>query len=224
MNTPSDDFEIAPAFRVSDWKNLDIQNSTEFTRVWGTAIDVFERRINARFINQIEVMVNNGDSATAGFSGFAIVALDCLLIETLDQFYNGNHRTPSGKRHYKLLFWRKYADPHVAAFHAVFQRSSTLKTIFDTTEKTKVFYQHIRCGLLHQAQTKKNSKINRKIRAPVVWCDEKKPANGLIVHPLHFHECVKDVYSEYLKELRYPANHEMRRRFKRKMNGIAGMK
>jgi hypothetical protein len=72
-------------------------------------------------------------------SGFAVVALDCLLIETLDQFYNGNHETAKGKRRSKLFFWRKFDDPHVAAFHAVFQRSPVLNSIFDTTAKTKVF-------------------------------------------------------------------------------------
>lgn len=223
MNALVDDFEIAPGFRVSDWKNLNIQNKTEWSPDWEKAIEVFERRISARFMNQIEVMANNQDRATANFSGFAIVSLDCLLIETLAQFYNGQLATPSGRRPSKLFFWRKPHDPHVDAFHAVFQRSPKLKTIFDKMEKTKVFYQHIRCGLLHQAQTKRRSKINRKIGSPIKWCDETKPTSGLIVHPLKFHECVKDVYSEYVKELKNKPNKERRRLFRRKMNGIAGM-
>ncbi len=223
MNIEPDDFQIARGFWSSDWKKLDIHKNTKWNASWEIAVAIFERRINARFIDQIDALIENKDKATANSSGFAVVALDCLLIETLDQFYNGNHETARGKRQSILVFWRKNDDPHVAAFHAVFQRSSTLKIIFDTAAKTKVFYQHIRCGLLHQAQTKKKSKINRKIKAPIEWCDLNKPSLGLIVEPRLFHRCVKKVYSDYLNQLRNEEQGDLRKLFRRKMNRIAGM-
>jgi hypothetical protein len=76
--------------------------------------------------------------------------------------------------------------------------------------------------LLHQAQTKRDSKINRKINTPVSWIDAAKPFNGLIVHPILFHQCVDEVYRDYLNQLRDPAERDLRRLFRRKMNGIAG--
>jgi hypothetical protein len=209
MNTEPDNFEIARGCRISDWKKFDIQKNTRWNASWKEAVGVFERRINARFIYQINALINNKDKATASSSGFAIVALDCLLIETLNQFYEGIDETP------------KYN--HAPAFHAVFQRSSTLKDIFDTKEKTKEFYDQIRCGLLHQAQTKGNSKINRKIKNVIEWCNPKKPADGLTVHSLCFHKCVEEVYSEYLEQLRIEQNDDLRDKFRTKMNLIAGM-
>ena len=138
MNTPPEDLVIAPNFTVSQWKALDIQRSTEWNSDWKKAINVFENRINARFIKQIDALISNKDKAAEQFSGFAIIALDCLLIETLNQFYEGIDETP------------KYN--HAPAFHAVFQRSSKLKNAFNTKKKTAVFYDQIRCGLLHQGE------------------------------------------------------------------------
>src|ERR1700730_16968447 len=34
---------------------------------------------------------------TMRFSGFAVIATDCLLIETIQQFYEGKAETPRGK-------------------------------------------------------------------------------------------------------------------------------
>jgi hypothetical protein len=216
MNVRPLDFEIAPNFRASQWKALAIQKSTKWSDDWERAVSAFEKRINARFLNQIDALISNRDKATARFSGFAIVALDCLLIETLDQFYNGNHTTRRKTT--------KIDDPDVAAFHAVFQRSSKLGGFFDTVEKTKVFYQHVRCGLLHQAQTKKNSKINRRIKTVIEWLDATKPEEGLVVQPRLFHNAVSDVFLNYLKYLREEQNGNPRGKFRKKMNRIAGMK
>ncbi|HEY3862540.1 MAG TPA: hypothetical protein VGO59_11690 [Verrucomicrobiae bacterium] len=210
------DFEIAPGFKASRWNQLEIQSGTRWSPDWEKAVGVFEKRINARFINQIKVLITNRDQATAGFCGFAVVALDCLLIETLDQFYNGNHTTRRKST--------KDDDPDIKAFHDVFHRSSILRNVFDALEKTKVFYQQIRCGLLHQAQTKGDSKINRRIDTAVKWCDPANPRNGLVVHPCLFHECVEQVYADYLTQLRNRSNGNLRSRFRKKMNRIAAGK
>jgi len=216
MSTDPGDFEIAPNFEASKWKTLAIQKSTNWSNDWKTAVNVFEKRINARFLNQIDALIINQNKDAARFSGFAIVALDCLLIETLDQFYNGNHTTRRKAT--------KTDDPDVGAFHAVFQRSSKLRSFFDTVAKTKVFYQHIRCGLLHQAQTKRKSKINRRITTITEWIDTKNPTEGLIVHPRLFHAAVSDVFCNYMTLLREEYSGNLRSKFRRKMNRIAGMK
>ena len=60
---------------------------------WKTAIDIFEDRVEGRFLKQIEILAGKNDGKIREFSGFAIIALDCLLIETLRQFYRGSKRT-----------------------------------------------------------------------------------------------------------------------------------
>ena len=70
-----------------DWKALDFSIEKD----WQTAIDIFEDRIRSRFLDVVEVFQR------MRFSGFAVIAIDCLLIETLQQFYEGKTETPRGK-------------------------------------------------------------------------------------------------------------------------------
>jgi hypothetical protein len=67
------DFLISPNYRYSDWQKLTFSSEGE----WKIGIDIVEDRIKGRFskwIDQIE---------PHRFSGFAVVALDCLLLETI---------------------------------------------------------------------------------------------------------------------------------------------
>jgi hypothetical protein len=58
---------------------------------WRTAVRVLEDRLNARFFDAAEA-IDQQD-----FAGFAVLALDCLLIETLQQFKDGVDETPRRK-------------------------------------------------------------------------------------------------------------------------------
>jgi hypothetical protein len=80
-------------------------------------------------------------------NGFSIMANCCLLIETLSSFFDGINETPNrkGKDSFKKFFAqsRKY--------------NNELKVFESLTD----FYYAIRCGLLHQGETKKSFKIKR---------------------------------------------------------------
>ena len=89
MNVRPLDFEIAPNFRASQWKALAIQKSIKWSDDWERAVSAFEKRINARFLNQIDALISNRDKATARFSGFAIVrpaANRCGYMRMLKEF------------------------------------------------------------------------------------------------------------------------------------------
>ena len=58
---------------------------------WRTAVRVLKDRLNARFFDAAEA-IDQQD-----FAGFAVLALDCLLIETLQQFKEGVDETPRRK-------------------------------------------------------------------------------------------------------------------------------
>ena len=47
-----------------------------------------------QYLAQVMEMRNHRDGAIREWSGFAILAIDCLIIETLGQFYNGFDKTP----------------------------------------------------------------------------------------------------------------------------------
>jgi hypothetical protein len=75
------DFWISPRHRASHWRALPLDSDDEAE--WLKAIDIVENRIKGRFVRWIDSMV------AEKFSGFAVVALDCLLIETLIGFMTG---------------------------------------------------------------------------------------------------------------------------------------
>ena len=60
--------------------------------------------MNGRFLNQINLLDKNKDRKTGVFAGFATMALDCLLMETLEQFINGRIRTDKEWMNHFLLF------------------------------------------------------------------------------------------------------------------------
>lgn len=200
------DFKISPKYYASKWLGLDLtsKNSAD----WKTAIEIFEDRIRGRFLKQVEILESNKITEIKYFSGFSIMAIDCLLIETLQQFYNGAKRT--GK------------DQDESSFHDFFSRSKDFSAFFDTIDKTKIFYVQIRCGILHQAQTKKMSTIHMKSGTPLAaWVDNSDYSQGISINRIKFHKALLDSFQRYLTDLRKDSNLNLRRKFERKMNMIA---
>ena len=76
---------ISPKYSQKDWLDLDLsKNSTED---WNKVIEIFKDRMNGRYFKQIEALNNNLDISIKFFSGFVIMSITCLLIETLEQFW-----------------------------------------------------------------------------------------------------------------------------------------
>lgn len=204
--TNKTDFKISPKYFASKWNELSLTNKE--SKDWQTAIDIFEDRIRGRFFQQVEALKLNKNRNVREFSGFIIVAIDCLLIETLEQFYRGVKRT--GK------------DQDDQIFHDFFQRSEELKLFFGIIDKSKVFYSQIRCGLLHQAQTKKQSIIHIKSGTPTLtWIDINDIQKGISINRNKFHKAIEKVFTEYTSALRKGKDLNLRQKLKRKMNFIA---
>ncbi len=206
MHVKRPDFKISPSFKSSKWTGLDL--SAKDSSDWKIAVDIFEDRIEGRFLKQIEILAKNSDQKIREFSGFAIIALDCLLIETLQQFYRGTKRT--GK------------DQDDVMFHDFFQRDPEFSAFFNTLAKSNVFYNQVRCGILHQAQAKKRSIIHIRYGSPLAsWVDIADPLQGISINRLLFHKAVLRVYSLYISQLRGNNHLNLRRKFEKKMNMIA---
>lgn len=200
------DFWISPNYKAFDQKKLklDVNNN----RGWKKATDIFQDRINGRFINPIEALKSHEDDKVWEFSGFSIICLDCLIIETLNQFYKGLDET-TGK--------------HWSAFWNIFKNSSYFKEDFDISKKARIFYSHFRCGILHQAQTKKKSKIRIDTPKMIQQCDMSNIEEGLIVNRNLFHEALTNEIKDYIKKLRNPKiknDYVLREKFIDKMNII----
>ena len=75
--------QIAPGVRDSDWiaLNLDDPKSPD----WARAIDILEGRICERFVVPVDFLIAAEEPRlpTERKFGFAVLAVDCLLVETL---------------------------------------------------------------------------------------------------------------------------------------------
>lgn len=72
---------------------------------WEIAINIFEDRIYGRFLNHIALIERRLSS------GFAVMALDCLLCETLEQFYEGREKSERyGKTFINFLTTSSFKD------------------------------------------------------------------------------------------------------------------
>lgn len=199
-NETEKDIRISPKYKVSHWKNLDFSNNDP--RVWEKAVKIFDDRINGRFLSPVKKIEDDS------FSGFVVIAIDCLLIETLYQFYNGIDETD---RDHARAFW-------------FFLRNSPHFTPPFSRQKAEMFYSHFRCGILHQAQTKKLSEVRIDREKMVEWADVKKPFQGLIIDRKKFHKALCDEIDDYKKKLLNPQTDEdfvLRTKFRDKMSFIA---
>lgn len=184
--------KISPHYTVEDWSALDFSRELD----WLKAINIFEDRIKGRFFKFIDKIKK------FEFAGFAVMALDCLLIETLQQFYEGKAQTPEreSKKYFKNFLTR-------GAFKDYF-----------TEDMAEKFFEQVRCGILHQAEVKENSKIRIIKCTPLVsfTCDKK----GLIINRMLFHEQLVKEFEEYVSHLKNPKKRKLRDNFKKKMNYI----
>src|SRR5260370_35798832 len=117
---------ISPRYSVTDWRTLNLTTPSD----WRTAVRILEDCINPRFFRVVKA-IDRQD-----FSGFTVLALDCLLIETLQQFKDGVRETPRGES--GAYFERLLTS---APFSAHFTQATAA-----------TFYDHFRCCILHEAE------------------------------------------------------------------------
>lgn len=191
--------EIAPGFQANQWPKLQLDDGASAD--WEAAVGVLDRRIRERYLEPADFLIaaENGKPALERKFGFAILAIDCLLIETLGAFLEGLTDTIGKSRETfcKFLLTRPQ-------FYQQFSK--------DLAEQ---FYSEFRCGILHQAELGGSSKVWSV--GPLVH----KVGNSVIVNRTELHTRLTSEFASYIEELRNPANHELRTNFRRKMDFIA---
>ena len=153
------EIKIAGKLTIKDW--IDLVGGIEEDKVtidyksdekWSLAFYFFEERIRTRYINPINVILKMPDKSG---EGFAVVNLQCSMIEMIESFINGwiySHK-PRG--------WFKNGQKsevinNACIFKSFFANRINIK---DLKIDGGDFYDSVRCGLLHETQTKNNWKI-----------------------------------------------------------------
>lgn len=185
---------ISPEFTIEDFLDIHLSVSSN-EEDWNQAIHIMDNRIKGRFFDPINTLMDNINQ-----NGFAIMALNCLLVETFYQFFRGLGETESGRNKDRYVTFLNLAMPGV----------------FPNKKSREVFYSDIRCGILHSAQTKRGSQLT--FDKPYVI--EMFGNDQIRVDVKEFTSHLVDYYDRYIFELRSSENFSLRLTFINKMTLI----
>lgn len=209
--------KISPKYTSTDYINLQLKETSSKSD-WEQAVKIFDDRYTNRFINPIYELAKSKNIVVWEYSGFAIMALNCLLIETLNQFYYGVNDTDELIKDKSVSHINKIED----AFVDFLTKSKFFNHCFKQKEAC-LFYLHIRNGLLHQAEVKKGSLIHIKCaqKEMVKIENSGNPNEGISLRRDLFTDSLIKEYGNYkTRLLTEPADCKLREAFIKKMGHI----
>jgi len=238
--------KIAPSRFGKSWSGQDWQKA-KASDDWRTMIQIFKDRINFRYLSATKAILAVDEQYHPPRLGFSIVALDCLLIETLNQFYRDKKISidarPKGPRVSTTATYRRSLDElgNDGWFYSTFftDVSRFFRPFFMANTKSAViFYEDIRCGILHSAETARKSLIRVKDQSkpeiPFQLIIETVPKSsknpdgqyeaGMILYRNRIHDLVIKEIAYYCYQLRDEDNHQLRERFVYKMDDISRLR
>jgi len=177
-----------------DWQALDSSNPED----WSKAADMVRDRLDGRFLRFASNCLKDE------YSGFVVLAVDCLLAETVQQFREG---ITDGRNRSEEMIKR-------------FLEGERFQPAFDAKAR-KAFYQDIRCGLLHQAEAKKMWLIRR--RQPALL-QKVTDGEGYIIDVQRFHAGMQGSLNDYLTFISEPSSSSLRSNLWKKMDQICNVR
>lgn len=227
------DTKIAGDFTVDNWKGLrsrllevDFDNPV----AWTKAFNVFLKRIETRFLNPINTILSIRRFEGEGFSASA---LQCILVEFLEAFYQGKTYTPPRteeeiqRRANRLGISAETLEAHLQPNE--YNSSARLFRDFLTGHEPFLreftpaiannFYSSVRCGLLHEAATKGATVIRNRNGKSLI---QVQAGADLIVYRTNFQSALESFIQAYKEEL--IASQERKQAFIRKMDDICQLR
>jgi hypothetical protein len=192
--------QIAPGVDAARWRSLRLDQTD--SPDWPIAIEILASRIIERYITPVDFLILSETAKLPSERrfGFTVLAIDCLLVETLGAFIEGLEDTEGRSKKTFCTFLRTRKQ---------------FANEFPTDDLAERFYKQFRCGILHQAESGGESKVWSV--GPLIHIDGK----AIIVNRSKFHDCLKLEFEAYLSELGQPHNVTLRGNFVKKMNFIS---
>jgi hypothetical protein len=185
---------ISPKYTAKDWDKLDRNEP----RDWPKAVRIVRDRLHGRFLHFADKCLKDD------YSGFVVLAIDCLLAEALQQFIDGV--TNGAGRSTELS--KKFLE------------GPRFQPYFDTDKLRLAFYLDIRCGLLHQAEAKNKWLIRRRQKGLL----KNVGADGYIIDVERFHAAMKSSLRDYFALLCKPESTDLRDKLWTKMDHICNVR
>jgi hypothetical protein len=188
----SETLRISPNYTAADWRKLNRQKVAH----WPLAVAIVRDRLEGRFLKFADMCLDQP------FSGFIVLAIDCLLAETIEQFIEG----------------RKHSEDISGRVFRSFLERQEFQPYFDENARI-AFYEDIRCGLLHQAEAKKKWLIRRK--QPELL---RLVGDGYIIDVERFHAALKASLEAYFGEICQREKNDVRGKLWQKMGFICDVR
>lgn len=197
--------KIAPQYKVADWERLALDPAKPASPDWQKAVDMFSDRIAGRFFAPADQLLAAQKDGGQTF-GFAILAIDCLVIETLQGFREGvvNHTGQS-----KKLFVNFLKDWDL--FKICLPQGG------DADALAREVYGDCRCALLHSGSTQ-GFRVGTS--GPAFAYESGRLAK---INRTKFHKGLREEFDAYLAALLETDNAGLRKNFRKKMDAICSV-
>lgn len=194
-----DDTRVSKLLTVEDWKTLrkdlinDFRQDSYNKALWEDAYSYFIDRVNSRFLNPIHWILRNGRNQGEGFS---VVALQCILIEFFESFYQGKVYTTSKEDVQPYEY-----NSSSSLFRNFLMTHPPFSSYFTESRTADGFYTNIRCGLLHEARTKQTSRIKKNSQGNRLLDFIENDTKNMIIYRENFHQAIVQYLDLYKTEL-----------------------
>jgi hypothetical protein len=147
--------KLTKSFTIDSWLTLRnrLQDKAVLNDDWAQASKLLEERIDERYFQPINTLINEASNNGAGFT---ILTIECALIEFLATLEDGRlfkrDKLPSDSQ----CFYNRSAKIYngflrsAEVFQGYFSAKDGQKSLLTAFD----FYQNVRCPLIHEAQTK----------------------------------------------------------------------
>jgi len=179
---------LSPRFTDKDWKGINFSMEDG----WQQAVAIVEDRIEGRWLRWVDGIVSSQ------FSGFAVLALDCIVLESLWGFANGKAVPKRHERevYRKMLSGRRFRWPDA---------------------QIDDFREFVRNGLMHDAETRNRWLVEMTI--PRNRIAEQNAAGDYVINRSKFHRAVRGTFEDWLHGLR-SGDGGLRRNMRARMDEI----
>lgn len=203
------DIEIAPGFTIGAWQSLcNRLDPDAFDDNWEKVVAHMHTRFAKRFLEPAEVLLSHEaqqiqEGTLPEGLGFTVLAIDCLLIETICGYEQGARTLVGGTS---------------SAFEAFLSTAPRFKDAFAQGSRASAFANAIRNGLLHDGETRSG------------WIIWQGHAGGPIIDDLDggvlglyrsaFHSALKEHVSDYFARLRAKEGTQLRENLKKRIEQL----
>lgn len=189
-----DALRISPDYTSTDWFALNHADPAD----WSKATEMVRDRLEGRFLRYAD------NCLRSPYSGFVVLAIDSLVMETIQQFKEGDlHGTTGSRNLIKRFLSGPRFQPH-----------------FDEAARD-AYYRDIRCGLLHQAEANRMWLVRRGEPAML---RQLPGGDGYVIDVKLMHKAVKLAFSDYLRDIRSTGHDQLRSHLWTKMNHISSVR